>query len=71
MLDKRGIFKKIKYGEVGIWSVVACFNKYCLSYEQDCLNPGLSKFYIKASDMTKNDLIMCDIWAKSLIKKAL
>ncbi len=42
------------------------FNKYCMSYEPDCLNNGLRKFYLKASAMTKNDIVLCDIWAKAL-----
>lgn len=66
MLEKREIFKKVKYGEVAMWSVMACFNKYCMSYEGDCLNPSFRRFYLKAADMTKNDVLLCDLWAKRL-----
>lgn len=69
MLETRGIIKKINLFEVYAWAVLGCFNKYCMSYEPDCLNNGFRKFYIRAADMTENDLIMCDIWTKTLIKQ--
>ena len=69
MLEVRNLFKKIKYGEVAMWSVMGCFNKYCMSYEPECLNNSFRNFYIKASAMTKNDLIVCDIWAETLRKQ--
>ncbi|CDW74092.1 UNKNOWN [Stylonychia lemnae] len=69
MLEKRGIIKKINGFEVWAWAVMGCFNKYCMSYEPECLNNGFRKFYLKASAMTQNDIIMCDTWAKSLIKQ--
>jgi hypothetical protein len=68
MLEQRGIIKKLNYFETWAWAVMGCFNKYCNAYEPDCLNPGLRKFYTKASDMTTNDLILCDAWAKSIMK---
>ena len=68
MLEKRGIIKTINYFETFLWAICGCFNKYCMSYEPECLNPGLRKFYIKAAAMTQNDLILCDAWAKTLLK---
>jgi hypothetical protein len=52
MLEKRGIIKKINNFEVFAWCSMACFNKYCMSYEPDCLNKGFRNFYLKASAMT-------------------
>lgn len=52
MLDTKGYIKKIKNFEVWAWAVMGCFNKYCMSYEPECLNKGLRKFYIKAAAMT-------------------
>ena len=66
ILDSRNIFKKFKYGELVIWSLCGTFNKYCMSYEPYCLAPSFRKFYINAASMTKNDIILCDIWAKML-----
>jgi len=71
MLDKRGIIQKINGFEVWAWAVMGCFNKYCMSYEPECLNNGFRKFYQNASNMTLNDKILCDSWAKSLIKQKL
>lgn len=68
MLERHGIMKKINYFEVFAWAFMGCFNKYCMSYEPDCLNKGLVKFYLKASAMTHNDIILCDVWARTLIK---
>ena len=68
MLERHGIMKKINYFEVFAWAVMGCFNKYCMSYEPDCLNKGLIKFYLKASAMTHNDIILCDAWARTLIR---
>jgi len=45
MLDKREIIKKINGFEVWAWAVMGCFNKYCMSYEPECLNNGFRKFY--------------------------
>ena len=69
MLEKRGIIKKYNYFETLAWAVMGCFNKYCMSYEPECLNPGFRKFYLKAADMQKNDIILCDAWAKTLLKQ--
>jgi len=69
MLEARGYIKKYNYFETFAWAIMGTFNKYCNAYEPDCLNPGLRKFYTKASDMTKNDIILCDAWAKSLLKQ--
>lgn len=69
MLEKRGFIKKINYFETFAWAFMGCFNKYCMSYEADCLNPGFRKFYIKAAAMTRNDIDLCDIWAKTLLKQ--
>lgn len=43
------------------WSVFGCFNKYCMTFEPELLNKELRKFYLKASAMTKNDIILCDV----------
>ena len=66
MLESHGLIKKIKNFEVWAWAVMGCFNKYCMSYEPDCLNKGLRKFYLKAADMSRNDIILCDAWATRL-----
>ena len=52
-----------------LWVGSGAFNMYCMSYEPDCLNRGMRKFYLKASAMTKNDIILCDVWAKMLEKQ--
>jgi hypothetical protein len=64
MLDTRNIFKKVKYGEVLLWTIGGTFNKYCMSFEPDCLTPSFRNFYQKAAAMTKNDIKLCDIWSK-------
>ena len=69
MLEKRGVLKKINYFDVFAWCVMACFNKYCMSYEPECLNKGFRNFYLKAANMSKNDILLCDAWAKSLAKQ--
>ena len=66
MLDSRGIVKKIKYGEVLLWTISGTFNKYCMSYEPDNLAPSIRKFYLNASAMTKADIRMCEIQAQML-----
>jgi hypothetical protein len=66
VLDTNNIVKKVKYGEVMLWTMFGTFNKYCMSFEPELLNNGLRKFYLYASAMTKNDIILCDVWAKML-----
>jgi hypothetical protein len=66
MLDVRGIFKKFSYGEFIPWVFAATFNKYCMSYEPECLNNGFRKFYLKAAAMTYNDIKLTEVWAKML-----
>lgn len=66
MLDSRGIFKKFKYGELIPWIGASSFTMYCMGWEPDCLNNSFRKFYLKASAMTTNDIILCDVWAKML-----
>ena len=68
ILDSRGIFKKFKYGEVLVWTISGTFNKYCMSFEPDCLAPSIRNFYTKASLMTKEDIRLCEIWAE-MVKK--
>lgn len=66
MLDSRGIIKKFKHAEVLFWSVQATFTKYCMSYEPELLNAGFKKMYLKTGNMTKNEIILCDIWERML-----
>ena len=68
MLEKRGIIKKFDYFEVLLWNIMITFNQYTVSYEADVMNPSWVKFQHKFSRMTKNDILLCDLWAKSLIK---
>ena len=58
--------KRITYGEVLLWIVSATFNMYCMGWEPDCMNNSFRRFYMKASAMTKNDALLCDVWAKML-----
>jgi hypothetical protein len=67
ILDKRNIVKKFKYGELIPWVGSSTFTMYCMAWEQDCLEPSFKKFYLKASAMTPNDIILCDVWNKMLI----
>ncbi len=69
MLESRGIIKKYNYFETFAWAFMGTFNKYCNAYEPENLNPSFRKFYNRAADMSKNDLILCDAWAKSLLKQ--
>lgn len=64
MIEKKGIMNKIKYSEILMWTIMGCFNKYCMSFEPDCLNNSFRKFYLKASCMTPNDVELCNIWAE-------
>ena len=64
ILDKKGYFKKFKYGELIPWVMSASFCKYCMAIETDCLGSAMRKFYLKASAMTTNDIILCEVWNK-------
>lgn len=66
MLDTRGIFKKFKYGELIPWIMGCTFTKYCMAWEPECLNGPFKKFYLKAANMTYNDIKLCDTWAEML-----
>ena len=44
------------------WVLSATFNKYCMAIETDCLGPTMLKFYTKAADLTKNDLLLIQVW---------
>lgn len=37
-----------------------------MGLEPDCMNNSFRRFYMKASAMTKNDALLCDVWAKML-----
>ncbi|CDW79410.1 UNKNOWN [Stylonychia lemnae] len=67
MLERRGIIKKYDYFEVLLWNIMITFNQYTVSYEADVMNPTFLKFQHRFSQMTKNDILLCDLWAKSLL----
>jgi hypothetical protein len=62
VLKKRGLDLRFKYGEVVVWSIMGCFNKYLMSYEPECLNPSFRAFYWKYSQQTRNDFELCGLW---------
>jgi hypothetical protein len=45
---------------------MGAFNKYCMSFEPECLNPGFRSFYHKYSGMTRNDTELCGLWTQRL-----
>ena len=62
VLKKRGLNLRFKYGEVFVWAVMGCFNKYLMSYEPECLNPSFRAFYWTYSQMTRNDFDLLQLW---------
>ena len=66
MLHSRGIFRKFKYGEMIPWVLGSTFTMYCMAWEPECLSDSFRKFYLRVSSMTKNDVMLTDIWAKML-----
>ena len=66
MGEHKNVIPKSKHKYVIIWVVFNIFLQSCMGLQQDILNLGLFKFYKKWSIMTKNDLLLADVWKKML-----
>mmetsp|Transcript_17479 Transcript_17479/g.19655 ORF Transcript_17479/g.19655 Transcript_17479/m.19655 type:complete len:105 (-) Transcript_17479:52-366(-) len=57
LLDKKKIFKKIKYFETFMFGPVIAFLLYVYFYEKTVFPPGIDKAFVSTSGATSQELI--------------
>uniref|UniRef100_A0A7S3CN05 Uncharacterized protein n=1 Tax=Strombidium rassoulzadegani TaxID=1082188 RepID=A0A7S3CN05_9SPIT len=60
MAEKRGVAKRVSYGEVGVWLVCNLFQQYLFGYEKDCVNHSQWKFMKKWSLTSVSEMSVID-----------